>query len=306
MVLEDHEDPVTTAYETELEWLLVSKATVQTYGLILRTLLEQTIPLSDHIWYWDEVLGSYTYTGLYTIQTSPLRFWAWSKDIYSDTRTRFARLAESPGDAISARGIGSSLTDQWRQFYGLVRESIQKRSVADIQRRVLSPIALCRKEARQKQARLKRLREMSASGLGVLMGEGLSFDINDESNELVKTEDYMYEWKVVVERSVALMDTVLCNVTAVETGVSDFEDTVFANVEDDLEISSPGAEYAQVPRPTKLSRRLQHIPSKSTYRSMSRRPKRLHLNTVGRRGLFDIGYLPLHCFCRQQQYYGYL
>lgn len=260
-ITQNEEDLATTAYKTELEWLLVSKATVQTYGLLLNALLEQTIPLSDDIWYWDEVLGSYTYTGLYTIQTSPFRWWAWSKDIYNDTRTRFARLRDSPGDTISARGIGTSLTDQWKQFYGLVRESIRERSVADIQWRVLSPVALCRTEARRKQRRLKRLREMSASGLGVLMDEGLSFDINDESNELAKIDSESESWKLVVERSAALMDTVLCNVTAIETRVPDFEDTVFASVEDDPEISSSsrGPDDSQVARPAKLSRRLQHI-----------------------------------------------
>ncbi|KAE8442099.1 hypothetical protein EG329_003857 [Mollisiaceae sp. DMI_Dod_QoI] len=259
IVAESEEDPATRKFETELEWLLVSKATVQTYGLLLNTLLEQTIPLNDDIWYWDEVLGSYTYTGLYTIQTSPLRFWAWSKDIYNDTKRRLARLGEGSGEAVSTRDIGTNLTDQWKQFYGLVRESIRERSIADIQRRVLSPIALCRAEARHNQARLKRLREMGASGLGVLMDEGLSFDINDENSESMKAEETdIHEWKVVVERSVALMDTVLRNVTTLETGVSEFEDTVFATVEDDPEISIRD-EGPRTSRPAKLSTRLQHI-----------------------------------------------
>jgi nuclear-control-of-ATPase protein 2 len=260
VVIESEEDPVTRNYETELEWLLVSKATVQTYGLLLNTLLEQTIPLNDDIWYWDEVLGSYTYTSLYTIQTSPLRFWVWSKDIYSDTRRRLARLGDGQEESISTRDIGTSLTNQWKQFYGLVRESIRERSIADIQRRVLSPIALCRSEARQNQARLKRLREMGASGLGVLMDEGLSFDIDNEDNsESVKAEENdSHEWKMVVERSVALMDTVLRNVTTLETGVSEFEDTVFATVEDDPEISIRDG-GPQGSRPAKLSDRLQHI-----------------------------------------------
>jgi nuclear-control-of-ATPase protein 2 len=246
----------TQPYEEELEWLLVSKATVQTYGLLLGTLLEQTIPLSNDIWYWDEVLGSYTYTGLYTVQTSPLRLWSWTKDIYSDARTRLTQLRESPGDAISAREIGTGLTDQWKQFYGLVLESIRERSIADIQRRVLSPIALCRTQAKQNQARLKRLREMNASGLGVLMDEGLNLDINDESIEATKVESDSHDWKIVVERSVALMDTVLRNVTALNTGVSDFEDMVFASVEDDPEISPQGTERNS---PAKLSRRLQQL-----------------------------------------------
>jgi nuclear control of ATPase protein 2 len=256
---ENGSDDFEEKYERELEWLLVSKATVQTYGFLLNTLLEQTIPISDDIWYWDEVLGSYTYTSLYTVQTSPLRFWVWAKDIYGDSRKRLARLRGGDGDAISARGIGDNLTDQWKQFYALVKESIRERSVADIQRRVLSPIALCRAEARHKQARLKRLREMGASGLGVLMDEGLSFGI-DESADMLKAEDNDgQEWKVVVERSVALMDTVLRNVTLLDHGVSDFEDTVFASVEDDPEISSHRMDSTQASQPAKLSRRLQKI-----------------------------------------------
>lgn len=259
LTVESEDDSVTRNYENELEWLLVSKATVQTYGLLLNTLLEQTIPLNDDIWYWDEVLGSYSYTSLYTIQTSPLRLWAWSKDIYADTKRRVARLAEGQQETVSARGVGTSLVDNWKQFYGIVRESVRERSIADIQRRVLSPIALCRAQARHNQSRLRRMREMGASGLGVLMDEGLSFDLDDEGSDTIKTEENDgHEWKVVVERSVALMDTVLRNVTTLETGVSEFEDTVFATVEDDPEISTRD-DGSRTSRPAKLSNRLQHI-----------------------------------------------
>lgn len=246
------------AYEAELEWMVVGKATVQTYGLILNTLLEETIPLSDEIWYWDEVLSSYTYTGLYTIQTSPLRLWDWTKDIYDDTRRRFTHLRQDEENEVSISRMGTSLTDQWKQFYGLVQDSIRDRSIADIQRRVLSPIALCRSEARHKQTHLKRLREMSASGLGVLMDEGLSFYVDEDDNGSVRAHGAdIHEWKGVVERSVALMDTVLRNVTTLETGVHDFEEAVFASVEDDPEVSPREEESAT--RPAKLSRRLQHI-----------------------------------------------
>ncbi|KAG9233677.1 ATP synthase regulation protein NCA2-domain-containing protein [Amylocarpus encephaloides] len=254
-----NEEPHITVYESQLEWLLVSKATVQTYGLLLNTLLEQTIPLNDDIWFWDEVLGSYPYSSLYTIQTSPLRLLAWTKDIYQDTRARFANVGRNPEDVVSARDIGSRLTERWRQFYGLVRESVRERSVADIQRRVLSPIALCRTQARHNQSRLRRLREMGASGLGVLMDEGLGFGIDDETNEPKTDDSDSQEWKMVVEKSIALMDTVLQNVTMLETGVSDFEDTVFASVENDEEISSRGVGESEASRPAKLSRRLQHI-----------------------------------------------
>lgn len=255
---EETEDSYEAKYERELEWLLVSKATVQTYGLLLTTLLEQTIPISDDIWYWDEVLGSYAYTSLYTIQTSPLRFWAWTKEIYGESSGKFQRLREGDVEGVSVKGLSDNVTDQWKQFYGLVRDSIQERSVVNIQRSVLSPIALCRGEAKHKQRRLKRLREMGASGLGVLMDEGLSFEI-DDSLELIKTEENdSHEWKDVVERSVALMDTVLQHVTQLKHGVSDFEDTVFASVEDDAEISTRDVDV-QFSQPARLARRLQKI-----------------------------------------------
>lgn len=253
------EQNVESAYETELEWLFISKATVQTYGFVLNTLLEQIIPLSDDIWYWDEVLGSYTYTGLYAIQTSPITFWDWARNIYEDTRRKFGRLPEVPDDVLSAQRIRTSLTIRWMRFYGLVHESIRERSISHIQLRVLSPIALYRNEVRQKQAKVKRLRELSASGLGVLMDEGLSFDIDDESYCHGKSQVVdSHEWKDVVERSVALIDTVLQNITALETGISDFEDVVFATVEQDPEISHE-LESPQASRPAKLSRRLKKI-----------------------------------------------
>ena len=155
-------------YENEIEWLLVSKATIQVYGAILNTLLDQILPLNNDIWYWDEVLSSYSYSSLYTVQTSPLRIWAWSQDIYiaSKTRIRSASTQGASADVVGSTRAG--LSQQWSQFYGIVRESIRERSFANIQRKVLSPIALCRSEARRKQAHLKKLREITASGLGVL------------------------------------------------------------------------------------------------------------------------------------------
>lgn len=240
VVAEGEHDPATSKYETELEWLLVSKATVQTYGLLLSTLLEQTIPLNDEIWYWDEVLGSYTYSSLYMAQKSPLRLWYWTADIYSGTRDRLARLRGGESEsALSARDIGISLSDQWKQFYGLVRETIAESSIAQLQHQVLSPMALCRSHARYNQTRLRRLREMGASGLGMLMDEGLNFGIHDENTDISKTGNGdVQEWKFVVERSVALMDTVLRNVTTLDSNVSDFEDNVFASVDEDPEITT--------------------------------------------------------------------
>lgn len=245
-----------SSQEQELEWVLISKATVQTYGLILNALLEQTIPLSSDIWYWDEVLGSYTNTALYSLQTSPLRMWWWASDVYHDARQRLQSLqTASEGEALKAR----SISDRWRKFYGLVKDSVRDRSLADMRSKIMSPLTLCHMEARTKQRRLKKLREMSASGLGVLMDEGLTFDVDDEGVMISKGRNEVdrEEWKSVVSKSIALMEIVLRNVTVLELGAGDFEDTVFMSVEDD-----PGhhsAEGQQSSPSVWLAERLQQI-----------------------------------------------
>lgn len=147
------------SYEHELEWLLLSKATTQAYGQVLNTILEQTIPLEDDIWYWDDILSTYHFAGLYSVQTSPIRFWKWSQEIYHDVRSR-----------------GGLVADGWSQFYGLVKDSVRERSIANIQRRVVSPLAMVRNEGRRKRAALKKIRLINANALGVLLGEGLSND----------------------------------------------------------------------------------------------------------------------------------
>ena len=242
--------------EQELEWLLISKATVQTYGLILNVLLEQTIPLSSDIWYWDEVLGSYANTALYSLQTSPQRMWRRGSDIYHDAWQRLQSLqGASEDEAPTVR----SISDRWRKFYGLVKDSVRDRSLADMRSKVMSPLTMCHIEARTKQNGLKKLREMSASGLGVLMDEGLTFDVDDEGVMISKdrNEEDWEEWKSVVSKSIALMEIVLCNVTVLKLGPGDFEDTVFMSVEDD-----PGhhsAEGQQSSPSVFLAGRLQQI-----------------------------------------------
>lgn len=146
-----------TSYEHELEWLLLSKATTQVYGAVLSTILEQTIPLEDDIWYWDDILSSYRLAGLYSIQTSPVRLYNWTKDIYHDVANK-----------------GGRLTNGWREFYGLVKDTILERSILRVQRRVVSPLGVVRNEARKKRAALRRIRLVNSNALGVLLGEGLS------------------------------------------------------------------------------------------------------------------------------------
>ena len=243
----------------ELEWLLVSKAATQTYGIILKALLEQIIPLSYEIGYWDQVLGSYKYTGLYTVQTSPIRLWYWANDIYSDAWQRLQIVRSTGEDEGDARVL--SISDRWRKFYGLVRDSVRDRSLADMQSKFMSPLIMSRLEARSKRNYLRRLRDMSASGLGILMDEGMIFEADEEAPDSTKDpSDSKAEWRSVVSKSIVLMEMVLQNMHTLELGAGEFEETVFMNLDDDSQSPQHESIEAQpVPRVLRLASRLQEI-----------------------------------------------
>ncbi|EFX02912.1 nuclear control of ATP synthase 2 protein [Grosmannia clavigera kw1407] len=246
------------ALAEEVEWLLVSKATVQTYGVLLNTLLEQIIPLHDDIWYWDDILTSYTSLSLFTVQTSPLRFWQWIREmgqVVGESRVRFGALRrQSPIGALQAGG--TSLSQQWQQFYGIVRRGIAARSFADLERRLLSPVARCRADARQSQKRLRQMRQLIASGLGILIDEGLRFDLDEGADVKDITADNGRRWKGVVERSVSLMDQVSTDVLAVDSAIPDFEDKVFNDVQGDPILT---ANQFETNKPARLARRLDRL-----------------------------------------------
>lgn len=221
-----------SAAEQDLQWLLVSKATAQAYGLIINILLEQTLPLGQDIWYWDEVLGSSLYLGLYSAQTAPQKIWRLSKTVYFDARSRFDQR-ETIQDVDDQQV--TSYSQNWSNFYGLVKDSIRDRSLTSMQSKVTTPLMLYRSEIRSKQQRLRRLREMSACGLGVLVDEGMNLDVDEVG--ISRAKGNKNEWKTVVLKSVSLMENVLRHLTVLDLGIHDFEDTVFMSVEEDAELT---------------------------------------------------------------------
>ncbi len=192
-----------------LEWVATGKATTQVYGLLLNSLLDRTIPLGESIWYWDDLLGSYANIVLYTIQRSPAKFWHQAKEVYADARQKF-----SQGQVIStsARDATRSVTDSWREFYGLVQNSIQERSLAQAQSKVLSPFSISRVEARENLDRIRSLRKTSAAAIGRLVRECLVFGGPPEDRkrgalvQALDTEDD--DWQTTIAQTVSVLHQV--------------------------------------------------------------------------------------------------
>ncbi|KAF1947982.1 NCA2-domain-containing protein [Clathrospora elynae] len=246
----DHDDTRPDAsYEHELEWLLLSKATTQAYGQVLSTILEQTIPLEDDLWYWDDILSTYRFAGLYSIQTSPVRLWKWSQEIYHHVQSR-----------------GGQLASGWTQFYGLVKNAMQERSFANIQRQVVSPLALVRNEGRRKRAALRKIRLVNANALGVLLGEGLGNEsIHDDGTQSpgpLSTQDNGQRWKSVVSKNIALMDAVIQSVNMAELAVDKFDGSVASITQDDqyYMLHEPSGERtATTLKPADVAERLRYL-----------------------------------------------
>ncbi|KLJ09190.1 hypothetical protein EMPG_15383 [Blastomyces silverae] len=233
-------------YITDLEWIIAAKATVQTLGLVMRALLQDSMPLNDGIWYWDEVLSSHFYTGLYTMQMLPVRLWHQAQDVFHTFRRR--RLQALDMDL----GVSSgSLSGRWRNFYNLVHQSIKERSPVQSQMmRILSPFALSRSQVRSKRKHLKKIREINACAIGLLVEEGLIFEMEDEEDSGYASNGYVEnlgDWKDVVRRTVVLLRVVLENDGVGDGKIAVFEDTVFAGVEHRVpEVEHPSHIFQQL------------------------------------------------------------
>lgn len=204
-----------SAAESELEWLAVAKAAIQVYGTVLNTLLDQTIPLSESIWYWDDILGSYPYTALYTIQSSPPRIWQNTRTIYADAKSKYLNNMSIRN---TAEQSAQTLSEGWREFYRLVQQSIQDRSLA--RNHILSPFAISRTEARRKQDGSKKLRARGATAIGLLMERGIRFADPDA----VGSNDA--SWKTAVTNSITLLEGLFKHIPDLKTGSSNFATNV--------------------------------------------------------------------------------
>jgi nuclear-control-of-ATPase protein 2 len=206
-------------------WLLAGKAALQTLGSVLDSLLDRSLALNREIWYWDEIVGSYYHTGFYIVQTLPSSLWIQISDFYSSLKNRYNRQAELRLDFISNR---------WQRFYTLVQHSIQERSEWHARSSILSPFSRCRSELQRRQKTLRSLRDINASGIGLLMEECLAFGVGDDlrdGNHSLSNQ----EWRHIVYKSVLLMDATLRSLNDPNTTVTEFEDGVFSAVEHEIQ-----------------------------------------------------------------------
>ncbi|CAI7660518.1 unnamed protein product [Penicillium glandicola] len=222
-------------------WIVAAKAAIQASGLVMNTLLDQTLQLHDETYYWGEMLGSVWYSGLYTVQKSPAQFYRWTKD---------ACVAQTYPEV-------PSLTARWTRFYQIVRQSAWKLGGHSIRTNLLSPIRSSRAEMRQKRDLLLEMKDLHTSSLGLLMEGWHLFEANDPANLSPGTINN--QWCDAVYRAVILIEAIFHQI-ALEPSTRELEQGVFAILEKHMDnIEMHTREENPMHKPLDLIERLVHV-----------------------------------------------
>ncbi|RAH71919.1 ATP synthase regulation protein NCA2 [Aspergillus aculeatinus CBS 121060] len=182
---------------TDLSWIVAARAAVQTFGLVLESLSENTIAITDELTYWDSLLESQWYMGLYTAQTFPV--WLWHKLGHQSS----AWL--SPG--IWTRTILTS--DAWHHFHHSARRRVFSRTMSTVRKGLLLPLLASKLEVRQKRKMLHVAKDVNAGALGFLVERCLQIDLDDDLIGSHGDSSVSDEWCSKIIDSVTLLGLVL-------------------------------------------------------------------------------------------------
>lgn len=198
-------------------WLVAAKAAVQASGLLMNTLLEHTLQLHEESYYWNEVLGSVWYSGLYAVQTSPMRLWHWTKGISPVRNFNHAQAS-----------LSTSVAAKWARFHQIARQSMRGMSEYPLHLNLSSPVRSCRAEIRQKRDRLLSMKDIHTSSLGLLMEGWHSIQAKDFVS--IDSTAERREWQEAVNRTVVLTEAILQQVAGPSSTI-EFEQMVYATLE---------------------------------------------------------------------------
>ncbi|KAJ5338775.1 hypothetical protein N7452_005503 [Penicillium brevicompactum] len=221
-------------------WLVTAKAAAQISGLVMNSLLNQTLELNEETFYWTEMLGSVWYSGLYALQKSPAQLYQWTKDAYlaqSDQRT-------------------PSLADRWNQFYQIASKNAWQFGGHSVRSHLLAPIRYCRAEMRQKRDLLLAKKELHTSSLGLLMEGWRLFETDDSRTS--NTDPAQKHWHAQIHKTVSLIEAVFQQME-IEPSTREFERGVFTTLDMDFNSTHLQKTASHVQKPLELIERLVRV-----------------------------------------------
>ncbi|ODV92044.1 hypothetical protein CANCADRAFT_81364 [Tortispora caseinolytica NRRL Y-17796] len=173
----------------EIEWVLVGTAAISLYGNALNLLLDRTLPVSEDIYYWDQVLSMPNRLIYYSLQTAPLRGVQLAREVFTEARTHVHRANAVTVDDVT-NILSGSLWAKLKKWFHVLKETIicRKREmmsaipqgVAPWASLLFWPVPIIRKEIHLKRRRLRTLLELQAASLGYLVDSGIDLDATSD------------------------------------------------------------------------------------------------------------------------------
>ncbi|KAG5354874.1 Nuclear control of ATPase protein 2 [Yarrowia sp. B02] len=166
----------TGADSEDSEFLLLTFAALSMYGNVVDTLVDQTVPISQDLYYWQDVHDSWYRLAMLLVQTGPIRVFSLARDIYRRYDSvgriwdRLKLTAKKLFEVVKTGGgvlVASSLHDETSLRF---RTSVfmSKPPLSFATSLLLSPIAAVRRRARQNHTQLAHIKNSHAADLGRL------------------------------------------------------------------------------------------------------------------------------------------
>ncbi|OJJ55797.1 hypothetical protein ASPSYDRAFT_49036 [Aspergillus sydowii CBS 593.65] len=164
------ESDVLSCQLSNLSWLVSAKASIQALAALLKAFSDNVHLLNEEIQYWENVLESRWGLGLFTLQTFPLKIWRRNMELGRNDNSSVASKHVAEYIATEARP-SSSL---WVRLYDSARRCNSLRPCS-FQVGLFSSLNESKLEIQRKKRKLKLIRDLNASLVGLLFEECLSF-----------------------------------------------------------------------------------------------------------------------------------
>lgn len=204
------------------EFLLLTFAALSMYGNVVDTLVDQTVPISQDLYYWQDVHDSWYRLAMLLVQTGPIRIFSLAREIYRRydsvgriwdrlklTATKLFEVVKSGGGVL----VESSLHDETSLKF---RTSVfmSKPPLSFATSLLLSPIAAVRRQARENHTCLAKIKNSHAADLGRLAttlfttsNTGPASFLDEGVPKITTNEGY--DWKQSVVQSIDAMTRTL-------------------------------------------------------------------------------------------------
>lgn len=170
------EDGTAGEDSADSEFLLLTFAALSMYGNVVDTLVDQTVPISQDLYYWQDVHDSWYRLAMLLVQTGPIRVFSLARDIYRRYDSvgrvwdRLKLTAQKLFEVVKSGGgvlVASSLHDETSLRF---RTSVfmSKPPLSFATSLLLSPISAVRRQARENHTQLAHIKNTHAADLGRL------------------------------------------------------------------------------------------------------------------------------------------